>query len=170
MRLAVGTKRAVKLESVRQGTRGFADEVVGCAVSSGVSDQPRGLEETFAGAHARAKAALEADEKADAGIGLEAGLVAVGGRLIDVGFVCIVGGSGICGTAFSLGVALPDRVAQRVEVGQELAEAVAAEYQTNTDHDRDASVVLTQGKLPVIDFYRQAVELAVVDYLRQQPK
>lgn len=78
MRFIVGSKNPAKLEALREILRDYphlADsEVIGKEVSSGVSEQPKSLEETITGALTRAKGAFV---DCDYGVGIESGLVPI---------------------------------------------------------------------------------------------
>lgn len=77
MRVAVGSKNPVKLRAVRRVfARVFGEvEVISIEVSSGVSSQPFGFEETIRGAINRAKASFSDD--LNFSVGIEAGLIPV---------------------------------------------------------------------------------------------
>lgn len=61
-------------------------------VESGVSDQPMTLEETRQGAVTRAQNALNSVPEADLGLGMESGVMVVGGELYDVCVTAIATG------------------------------------------------------------------------------
>jgi non-canonical (house-cleaning) NTP pyrophosphatase len=63
-------------------------------VESGVSDQPMDLEETRQGAINRAQNALSSVPGADLGVGLESGVMTVGGEMYDVCLTAIVSKKG----------------------------------------------------------------------------
>ena len=79
LNVAVGSCNPVKVEAVRRAfAAAFPDSEVTVSkhdVPSGVSDQPRGEEETRLGAQQRARGALAAAAAADYGVGLEGGVV-----------------------------------------------------------------------------------------------
>jgi inosine/xanthosine triphosphatase len=166
MKIAVGTTNRLKLEAVRQGFEKSVSnaEIVGHPIASGIADQPMGLEETLKGATNRAEGALKADKNADLGVGLEAGLIRVEDHLVDIGCVCILERSGIRGYALSQGFFIPREVKELIESGKEMAIAVSEAYDKDTVNERDCSGVITDGALPAILLYRQAVELAFIDY------
>lgn len=80
MKIAVGTANKGKIEAVARACREYPmlakAELANFDVSSGVSNQPIGLEEITIGAKNRAKAASE-KSGADLGIGLESGIFKV---------------------------------------------------------------------------------------------
>ncbi|MCS7098624.1 MAG: inosine/xanthosine triphosphatase [Candidatus Methanomethyliaceae archaeon] len=79
MIVVVGTSNPVKVEAVRKAfLRFFKDvEVIMHPVSSKAPPQPIGLAITIEGAISRAKRALEVEERANLGVGIEAGIVPV---------------------------------------------------------------------------------------------
>lgn len=169
MYIAVGTENQAKIQAVRHGFDAAGHgpaEIVGIKVSSGVPDQPFGMVETYTGAINRAERALARDEKADIGVGLEGGLLEGASTFFNVGIVHIIGRNGLTGVGMSRGHILPPAVAERIRTGEELSDAVAAIYQTNTIEDRDCSGVITEGYLTVTKQYAEAIELALHNYLQ----
>lgn len=170
MRIAVGTRNKGKLEAVKQAAA-FVDrledsEITGYTIESGVSDQPYGLEETFAGALTRANQTLLQSDVSLA-VGLEGGVYELGGRLLDIGIVCVVGRTGVRGMATSSGLALPASVASDIRSGIELSDALETRYGVNTIASRDCSGFLTDGYFTVVEYYKQPTILALKDYLNQ---
>ena len=96
-RVAIGSDNPAKSNAVKQAfnkmMRGGTWEFRGVKVSSGVSDQPRGHEETILGARNRANAARERLD-ADFGVGLEGGLEELNYRVFDIGWICVVDRAG----------------------------------------------------------------------------
>ncbi len=78
MKITVGSKNQKKIDAVTEALKEYPDfagaEVIGLEVDSGVSKQPKTLEQTVAGAMNRAKNAFSG---CDYSIGLESGLFAV---------------------------------------------------------------------------------------------
>lgn len=111
--VAVGTMNEGKHQACRMALKEWRTtcSVVGVRASSGVPDQPMGLDETTLGAKNRATAALKAVDGARFGVGLESGLVVVDGNLFDFCSCAIFDGQ-----RHYIGVSsmwmLPSRVAQ----------------------------------------------------------
>lgn len=120
MELAVGSTNPVKIEAVERTLERYEPTVTAVDVDSGVSEQPRSLEETVSGAQNRARRALAATE-ADYGVGLEGGVVRLGAT---PGLSLIMWGAVTDGDRLECGggptLRLPDRVAERVADGAEL--------------------------------------------------
>jgi inosine/xanthosine triphosphatase len=78
MRICVGSKNKVKLESVKEVIQDYdflkSAEVIGLDVPSDISEQPLSLSETIQGAKNRAKAAFQ---DCDYSIGMESGFMKV---------------------------------------------------------------------------------------------
>jgi non-canonical (house-cleaning) NTP pyrophosphatase len=78
MKIKVGTKNKAKVDSVVEIVEEYPhlkeSVIEGISIASGVSDQPKSLEETINGAMNRAKGVFV---DCDYGIGLESGLMSV---------------------------------------------------------------------------------------------
>lgn len=93
-RAVLGSQSPLKIEAVKQALRrvGVASwwEVIGCAASSGVREQPVGFEEMLTGAKNRALGAQEMVPGANFYIGIESGVLRAGGVSIDFAVVVIL--------------------------------------------------------------------------------
>jgi inosine/xanthosine triphosphatase len=163
MRLvAVGSTNPVKLAAARAviGRVAAGARVEPVKVSSTVSDQPFGDEETIRGALARARRAREATE-GDLGIGLEGGVVESNGSMRTCAWAAVVDRSGNEGVGGSLAMPLPNAVARLIrEEGLELGVAMdrlTGEY--NVKHRQGAVGILTAG---LVD--RQAAYEVILTY------
>ncbi|QCS43750.1 inosine/xanthosine triphosphatase [Natrinema versiforme] len=120
MELAVGSTNPVKVDAVERTLERYEPTVTAVDVDSGVSEQPRSLEETVSGAENRARRALAATD-ADYGVGLEGGVARLGAT---PGLSLIMWGAVTDGDRLERGggptLRLPDRVAERVSDGAEL--------------------------------------------------
>jgi len=134
-RVGVGTLNPCKLGAVRHALAlypevgGLSAQVVPCAVGSGVSEQPMGLDETSRGAKQRASAAHAAAAAEGGGglvlgVGIESGLFELDGAYFDV---CVV--SAYDGSAHHLGLScafeVPPAVARALfsKAGMDLSKA-----------------------------------------------
>ena len=121
MRIAVGSTNPVKLESVREAAalifEGDAVEVIAVAAESGVPAQPMGDAETMAGASQRAREALAGLPGAEIGIGLEAGIDEIDGRLFTLSWCAAVDGAGRIQYACTPRWELPAPVAALIRAG-----------------------------------------------------
>lgn len=147
-RIAVGSLNPVKVGAARAVIhRLWADtEVRGVAAASGVPDQPWGDDETIRGARTRARAAREALD-ADAGIGIEGGVVAEpNGAVRTCAWAVVVTRDGREGVGGSLSMPLPARVAALVRDGMELGHAMdAVTGEHNVKQGLGAVGILTAG-------------------------
>ncbi len=120
MEIAVGSTNPVKIDAVERALERYGPTVRSVGVDSGVSEQPRSIEETVTGAENRARRALAATD-ADYGVGLEGGIARLEGA---PGLSLIMWGAATDGTRLERGggptIRLPDDVAARLEDGREL--------------------------------------------------
>lgn len=129
MLVGVGSTNPVKAEATRQAFTQVwptsAAEIEPVDVRSGVSSQPMNDVECIEGARNRAILAREVLD-ADYGVGIEGGLVHVGGLWFNGGWVVIVDREFREGLGGTFRVPVPTEVIRRIEHGAELAEAMDA--------------------------------------------
>ncbi|WP_254767286.1 inosine/xanthosine triphosphatase [Salinilacihabitans rarus] len=120
MDVAVGSENPVKVAAVERAFERFDPAVTAVGVDSGVPEQPRSVAETVAGAETRAARALAAAE-ADLGVGLEGGVARFEGApgLHLIMWAAVTDGERV-GRGGGPSLRLPDRVAARIEAGEEL--------------------------------------------------
>jgi inosine/xanthosine triphosphatase len=116
MLVAVGSTNPTKITPVTQIFKHhFPDvEVVGVAVSSGVSEQPKNDDEMYQGALNRAKAALKQIQGAEYGVGIEGGLHKYSYGWLERSLIVIVDQKGRIGVGASGGLVLPPAVMQKI--------------------------------------------------------
>ncbi len=151
------------------GTDGFGDGAVveACPVPSGVSEQPRGTDETRRGAVNRAEAVVAATPDGDAasydlGVGIEGGVATYDsdgddGDLFLVMWAAVTDGDRIgLGTGPSL--VLPGSIASRVRGGEELGPVMDDVLGENdVAKKQGAAGALTGGRVDRTDALRTAV-------------
>ncbi|WP_276271164.1 inosine/xanthosine triphosphatase [Haloarcula litorea] len=165
MYVAVGSTNPVKaaaVESVLPDAR--IDPV---AVDSGVAEQPRGREETVAGARNRAAAALATGD-ADFGVGIEGGVVE---RETPPGLWLVMWAAVTDGaeTAFGSGpsLRLPGPVADRVRDGGELGPVLDDRLGREAVSEQEGAVgVYTAGRTTRAEALAAAVAGAFGPFLR----
>lgn len=127
MLVAVGSTNPVKLESTReaftQAWPAAKTEVRPTSVASGVAAQPMSDVECIEGARNRAILARESLD-GDYGVGIEAGLVHIGGLWFNGAWVVIVDADFREGLGSTVRVPVPTSVVRRVEHGQVLSEVL----------------------------------------------
>jgi inosine/xanthosine triphosphatase len=185
MRIAVGSRRAPKVEAVRQALKSLgpllrADatfEVTGFEVATGVSHTPLSRDELMAGARGRCEAVMRELGEGNAAaycVGLEGGLDVVpenGRRLAFLqswAFVADAGGRGFYGQSGA--ILLPEALAAEVlDRGAELSQAIEAF--TGTTGVRDAQGawgVLTRGLIDRQESFRIAVISAFAPFFNAE--
>ena len=116
MKIVVGTTSSHKLQAVSFACENVNiddADISGVKTSSGVNEQPVGLEETFRGAFNRADSAKKADGSKDAiYIGIESGIISIGAfpylSFIDLAVIVVLfGDSQRFITATSSGISFP---------------------------------------------------------------
>jgi inosine/xanthosine triphosphatase len=182
MRIVVGSKNPVKVESVREGfARYWPDlEVVGMEMNSGVSAQPLSELETINGARQRAYGVLKADPHADYGVGVEGGVTEVnptssnwtgsrGGtksKLFECAWVAIVHRDGREGLAGGLYFELPEKIANEIREGGELGPLMDQfTGKTNVKQGAGAIGIFSQGELDRKTAYVQIVLSALIKFV-----
>ena len=171
IRIAVGSKRAPKLEAVRAALDAFGPllhpnsnfEVRGYDVATGVSHTPRSRAELMAGARGRCEAMMRLEKEAAYFVGLEGGLDVIhenGRRLVFLeswAFVCDPSGQGFYGRSGA--ILLPEGLAVEVlDRSVELSHAIEAYTGIQGIRDsRGAWGVLTKNLIDRQEAFRIAV-------------
>lgn len=161
MRVAVGSGNPVKRDAAANALP--AEAVVDAVtVDSGVSEQPWGEAETVRGARNRAENALAAGDYG-LGIGLEGGVVRPGS--LD-GLFLTMWAAATDGDRAEFGggprLRLPDPVADRLDVGEELGPVMDDLLgTTGVKHDQGAAGVLTGGIIDRESALRHALAGAI---------
>ncbi len=162
MDVAVGSTNPVKVDAVERTLERYDPTVTPIAVASGVPEQPRSIAETVSGAENRARRALEATD-CGYGIGLEGGVARIEGT---PGLSLIMWGAATDGDRTERGsgptLRLPDRIAARLEDGEELGPVMDDVLGRNDVAETDgAAGVLTDGLTDRTQALGQAVACSV---------
>ena len=169
--VAVGSSNPVKIAAAREG---FIDlfgsvEVIGVDAASEVRPQPLGDEETIRGAANRANSALATVPDAKFAVGLEGGVVEVGGSLYCCAWCAVTDRSGRVGLASTGRCELPPPVAELIRNGMELGEADDIVFgRVNSKQGEGAVGLLTRGRIDRTSFYAPAVTMALVRFLNAE--
>jgi len=163
MRIGVGTGNPVKIAATEDAVADLVGATVEpVSVESGVSEQPRGLAETIAGAETRAERSYAAGDF-DLGVGIEGGVAefqAVDGLFL-VMWAAVTDGDTI-GRGSGPSLRLPPNVARRIDDGEELGPVMDDLLGTDgIARDQGAAGVLTA---EIID-RREALTTAVAGAL-----
>lgn len=167
MKVCVGSKNPVKIRAVKKAVgRFFRAEVFGVEVSSGVSPQPMGFEETFRGALNRAKNAYK---RANWGVGIEAGLIYIEPlrNYFDIQICVIYDGSISIG--LGPGFIYPPKVIEEVLRGREVGE-VMEELTGIREIGKKIGAIgyLTAEKVTREEITEQSVLMALVPRIRAE--
>jgi inosine/xanthosine triphosphatase len=152
MHVGVGSGNPVKrraVESVLEASEAFDDATVeAVSVASGVSEQPVGHAETVRGAETRAANVLEAGDY-ELAVGIEGGVSRVEGcdGLFLVMWAAVDDGETV-GRGSGPSLRLPEKIAARVEAGEELGPVMDDVLgESNVAERQGAAGALTAGDL-----------------------
>lgn len=164
MRVRVGSKNGAKMKAVETGLLTYwpAVDVCGDDVDSGVPGQPIGLDETTTGAINRAKAAY-ALGGVDLGVGLEGGVITMGGQMVLLGVVAVYDG-GITSVAPTMGTPLPAEWAAAINAGAELGPYLAEKFK-HYGRNTGAMPHLTNGVIQREEVFTWAVKGALAPWV-----
>ena len=164
--VSVGSINPVKVKAVEEAMSKTIGSVLVVEVDadSGVSKQPIGFDETVEGAMNRARYAFE-NKPSLYGIGIEAGLVEIGGKYLDV-HVCAV----FDGLEFTIGTSqgfqVPAELVKEIKKGTECG-VVAEKMYNIKDIGKKEGIIgyLTDNNINRIDLCKNAVIFAMIPRL-----
>lgn len=166
MKIIVGSKNAAKISAVQKGAGAYWSnvEISGEDVESGVPAQPIGMDETMQGALNRARSAQALG--ADLGVGLEGGVMQVGGQWVMFGFVAITDGEREVSVP-TAGTPLPHAWGEAMKNGGELRPYVLA---AGLPYDYTKGVVglLTNDVVSRDDGFASAIKTALAPWVNPQ--
>ena len=168
--IALGTKNPAKVDGVRLAFSKYFDNLEFRQVdaSSVAKPQPKGLEEMTAGATARAKFALS-KVGGDFGVGVEAGIFAIGEVYFDNQVAAIVDPSGKVSLGHSAGYMLPREAMEELfRDGREL-ERWAEEVSGIKEVGDKGGIIqhLTKGRMNRTELTEQCVITALIPWLQR---
>ncbi|MBP7875917.1 DUF84 family protein [Candidatus Woesebacteria bacterium] len=171
MTIFVGSTNPVKINAVKAAVQQQwpEAEVVGLAVSSGVSDQPMGDEETRAGARQRAQAALTqglaktaTNDQEVLGVGLEGGVTQLTDGLYSTVWVSVVDQTGVFFDSNGARFRVPDSIAKQILAGTEMGEVVSQMFNgANIKQGNGAIGVITKDFVDRTTEYTGIAKLAI---------
>lgn len=173
--VVIGSANPSKLQAVQMGfnsvfpNREFV--FLSAEVSSGVSSQPMGSQETLTGARNRAFHAREALPQADYWVGLEGGLSPLNsdeGSLAAYSWIYILGKKN-AGFARSASYILPEKIATLIRQGVEQGEADDIVFgQENSKQANGGVGLLTKDLITRAELYAMAVKLALIPFIQEE--
>ena len=171
--IIIASTNPVKIASVKQAFAAlFPDEsyeYVGVSVSSGVSHQPIGSEETYAGAFGRVTQVREKYPQAQYWVGIEGGVEDHGKKMEAFAWIVIISHEGFQSEAKTGTFILPPKVAALIREGKELGEADDIVFhQKNSKQQMGAVGILTGNVIDRTRYYQEAVILALIPYKNPQ--
>ncbi len=168
MKFSVGSKNPAKLEAAKLAVKEFFPkaEIVFVDAESKVPAQPSD-NELKEGAENRGRHALELS-KADAGMGIEGGLVTLAGKEYCGACCAVVSKSNEVHFGYSPLFELPEKYMHEIKNGKELGKVVnEATGKENTSHGVGAIGILSEGRITRTDALEQAVLLALMPFVHK---
>ncbi len=166
----VGTKNQAKIDAVAEILRDYPHlqdaEVQGADTSSGVSDQPKSLDETIQGAQNRAKSVYA---ECDYSVGIESGLMQVPHTKSGYMDVCVA--AIYDGEQYHLGLSsgweFPDPEVTKLmtEGGLDMSQAINKAGMTadpSIGSKAGAIGILTKGRVDRKEYTKQALRMALI--------
>jgi len=171
-KVIVGSTNPVKINSTKVAFEtAFPEEefdVEGVSVVSDVRDQPMSNDETLLGARNRANNA-KAKHKADFWVGIEGGIEDHADDLEAFAWMVVLSADGISGKARTSSFVLPHEVSILVRAGLELGQADDQVFnQIHSKQKNGAVGLLTNDIIDRTEYYKQAVILALVPFLKPE--
>ncbi len=172
-KVIVGSNNPVKLAATKEAfAQSFPDEefeFLTFSAPSGVSDQPMDQTETKQGALNRTEACKSEHPEADLYVGLEGGLEKIEGEYWAFAWMCVLSGSGSKGFGRTSSFLLPSKVSELINKGAELGTATdIVSNETNSKHKGGIIGILTNETITRKDFYRDAMVLALIPFVKPE--
>ena len=171
--VAVATKNPVKLAAVKEVLANLYGtvEVIPVEPPQGISKQPLCFSEILEGCFSRSKAALDAGQSVDYGIGIESGLVELRkGLWVVTTAACVCSRDGYCSVGLGPGFQLPDKVVQLiVEGGYEMEEAMRVLYGVERLGEKEGAVGLfSKGLVTRKDLTANSLVMALLPFISRE--
>lgn len=174
MKILVGSKNPVKIDSVKEALSNYFESVSveGTKVDSGVSSQPVN-DETFVGAKNRAEnlKLLNDEQKMDADlfVGIEGGIKFLYDRWFAFGCMCIMDKKGDVGFGISPLFELPNIVTKKLLSGTELGDVMDELLnEQNTKQKQGAIGYFTNGIMNRKELYIEGLKVAIIPFLHKE--
>lgn len=171
-KVIVGSTNPVKIKSAKLAFEtAFPEEefeVEGVSAVSQVRDQPMSNDETLLGARNRALD-VKQKRKADYWVGIEGGIEEHEKELEAFAWMVILDAQGIEGKARTSSFVLPHEVSLLVRAGLELGQADDQVFNQSHSKQKNGAVgLLTNNLIDRSEYYRQAIILALVPFLKPE--
>lgn len=167
----VGSKNPVKIKCTENAFQSIFEDhfiVQGLNADPNVSPQPKGDVETYTGAYNRAFESKKAFPEADFWVGIEGGVDEVGEQMVAFAWMVVMDGSSKIGKAKTATFFLPEALAKLIREGMELGEADDQVFKrTNSKQSNGAVGILTNGIVNRMEYYQQAVTLALIPFVNK---
>lgn len=166
IRVAVGSTNPAKIQATVDAFQEVFGEIriTEKEVDSGVPDQPFG-NEIIDGSKNRAKRVLKITN-ADFGVGIESGIMKLGGRWYNLGFITITDKKGKVGTGTCGWFECPSNILEEIKKGKELDEVIDKITGKKNVKKHDGIIgILTKGKVSREDLYKHGVLMALTPFL-----
>ncbi len=138
------------------------------SVPSGVSDQPKNNEETFAGAKNRAENAKTKIQDADFWVGIEGGIEKIKNETRAFAWIYIISDNKT-GKAKTASFFLPKKITDLLDKGYELGEADDIIFNKKDSKKKNGAVgILTKNNVSRAQYYKQAVVLALIPFINNE--
>lgn len=169
----IGSENPVKVETAKEAfTEVFPDEefqFIPFLASSGVSEQPFGLEETMQGAINRSDACKVGHPEGDFFIGLEGGVEYMEEELWAFAWITVQDTQGRYGHGRTGSFLLPVPVCELIKDGEELGVATDIVFkEVNSKHKGGTVGALTNGLITRKDFYTSATIFALIPFVHPE--
>ena len=146
----------------------FPDEdftVEALPVSSGVPDQPVGVEQTLTGAINRVSNMKKENAEVDYFVGMEGGIRKWEDQTFAFAWMYIESKKGITGKAMTAYFQLPEAVQSLIEEGVELGHAIDKVFGKHNSKQKGGAVgMLTNGMINRTEYYIHAMILALIPF------
>ncbi|MBD3629577.1 MULTISPECIES: inosine/xanthosine triphosphatase [Cyclobacterium] len=167
----VGSKNPVKIKCTENAFQSIFEDyfiVQGLNADPNVSAQPMGDVETYTGAYNRAYESKKAFPEADFWVGIEGGVDEVGEQMVAFAWMVVMDGSNKIGKAKTATFFLPEALSKLIREGMELGEADDQVFKrTNSKQNNGAVGILTNGIVNRMEYYQQAVTLALIPFVNK---
>ncbi len=173
MRVCVGTLNPSKIAGVERAFKKVFGEldIVPVGASTRIPPQPIGISVIVEGSRRRALEALRGVPGCDVGVGIEAGLYLLEGRVFDVQVVCIVTADGSESLGLSPSFMVPEPFARALVLGEagELEEVVDRFFGTSDVGSKGGLIkLLTRSLVTREDLTYYATLMALVPLMNRE--